>query len=295
MTGPLRSMLFAPGNHPRRVEKVFDAGADAAILDLEDAVAISEKVATRATVVAALQRPRPNLGYVRVNAFDTEYCFGDIHAIVGPGLDGIMLPKVESAAQLQAVEWMMRALERERGLEEGAIDLLPIVENGLGLERVEEIARSGTRVRRLSFGAGDFTHDMGYLWTLEEGELHYPRSRIAVASRAARLDPPIDTVFVHLNEMDHFEGAARIARGLGYQGKLCIHPKQVATANAVFTPTDAQIAEARKYIDAFRKAEAEGSASIQVDGYFVDYPIIERSERILALAEAIAARGRGGN
>lgn len=291
MNGPLRTMLFAPGNHRRRVEKVFGAGADAAILDLEDAVAISEKVATRATVVEALKRSRANLGYVRVNAFDTAYCFGDIHVVVGPWLDGIVLPKVESAAHLEAVDWMMRALERERGVEEGSIDLLPIVETGLGLDRVEEIARSGTRVKRLSFGAGDFTRDMSYLWTAGEAELHYPRSRIAVASRAAGLEAPIDTVFVDLNDMAHFELAAQTAMGLGYQGKLCIHPKQIEAGNRTFTPTEEQVAEARKYIDAFREAEAKGSASIQVDGYFVDYPIIEKAERTLALAEAIAARG----
>jgi citrate lyase subunit beta / citryl-CoA lyase len=290
MQGPLRTLLFAPGNHPRKVDKVFHTGTDVVILDLEDAVAISEKVASRAVVIEALKKPRPNLGYVRVNAFDTEYCFGDIHAVMGEWLDGIVLPKVESAAQLEAADWMMRALERERGLEEGKIDLLPIVETGLGLDRIDEIARSGTRVKRLSFGAGDFTRDMGYLWTPDESELSYPRSRFAVASRAARLEPPIDTVFIDLRDIEHFEKAARTAMGLGFQGKLCIHPSQIDICNTVFTPTDAQIVEAKKHIEAFKIAEAEGSASIQVDGYFIDYPIIEKAERILALAAAISAR-----
>lgn len=291
MQGPLRTLLFAPGNHPRKVEKVFHTGTDVVILDLEDAVAISEKVATRATVVEALKQPRPNLGYVRVNAFDTEYCFGDIHAVIGDWLDGIVLPKVESAAQLEAADWMMRALERERGLEEGKIDLLPIIETGLGLDRIDEIARAETRVKRLSFGAGDFTRDMGFLWTPDEPELYYARSRFTVASRAARLEPPIDTVFIDLRDIEHFEKAATTAMQMGFQGKLCIHPSQIDIANTVFTPTEEQIVEAKKHIEAFKQAEAEGSASIQVDGYFIDYPIIEKAERILALADAISARG----
>jgi citrate lyase subunit beta / citryl-CoA lyase len=291
MEGPLRTLLFAPGNHPRKVEKVFQTGTDVVILDLEDAVAISEKVVTRATVVEALKSPRPNLGYVRVNAFDTEYCFDDVHSVVGDWLDGIVLPKVESSGQLEAVDWMLSALERERGLEEGKIDLLPIIETGLGLDRIDEIAHAETRVKRLSFGAGDFTRDMGLIWTPNEAELYYARSRFALASRAARLEPPIDTVFIDLRDIEHFEKSAITAMQMGFQGKLCIHPSQISISNQVFTPTEAQIIEAKKHIEAFNIAEAEGSASIQVGGYFLDYPIVEKAERILALAAAISSRG----
>jgi citrate lyase subunit beta/citryl-CoA lyase len=186
---------------------------------------------------------------------------------------------------------MLAALERERGLEEGKIDLLPIIETGLGLDRIDEIAHAETRVKRLSFGAGDFTRDMGFIWTPDEAELYYARSRFAVASRAARLEPPIDTVFIDLRDIEHFEKAATTAMQLGFQGKLCIHPSQIDISNRVFSPTEAQIIEAKKHIKAFKIAEAEGSASIQVDGYFLDYPIIEKAERILALAEAISSRG----
>jgi len=283
----LRTLLFAPGNHPRKVEKVFGTGADAVILDLEDAVAISEKPATRAVVVAALQQPRPNLGYIRVNAFDTPFCFDDVQAGVQPGVDGIVLPKVEDPAQLVAVSWMMAALERDRGLPEGGIDLLPIIETGAGLANIEAIAGCEPRVRRLSFGAGDFTRDMGYQWTPEETELDYTRNRIAVASRAASLEPPIDTVFIDLRDTEHLEKSTRTAYRLGYQGKLCIHPGQIEIVNRTFTPTPEQVEEARKHVAAFQQAEAEGSASIQVDGYFIDYPIAEKAERLLALAQRI--------
>jgi len=288
----LRSVLFAPGNHARRVEKVFDSGADAIVLDLEDAVAIAEKVATRQVVVAALQarRPRACLGYVRVNAVDTPYCYGDIDAVVHEGVDGIMFPKVESAAHLFAADWMISNLEKERGLEPGSIDLLPIVETGVGVSRVEEIAASGTRVKRLCFGAGDYTGDMNMIWTPGESELMDARARIVLASRAAGIEQPIDSVFIDLDDPDSFEASAQRALSMGFQGKLCIHPKQVEPSNRTFTPSAEQIARAEKYIQAFRAAEAEGSASIQVDGYFVDYPIVERAERLLARVAKLRER-----
>ena len=154
-----RSFLFAPGNHPRRVEKCLTLSTDAVILDLEDAVAQNEKEATRAVVVQALSQPRRCQAYVRVNALSTPWSYGDIEAVVVAGLDGIVLPKVESAADLLTAEWMISALERARGLTPGAIDLMPIIETAKGYVALESIVRSGTRVKRVAFGAGDFTLD----------------------------------------------------------------------------------------------------------------------------------------
>lgn len=286
---PLRTLLFCPGNHPRKVAKVFDAGADAVVLDLEDAVAIGEKAATRDAIVDALKAHdrRACRAYVRINGIETEYCYGDLQAVLGAWLDGIMLPKVETPGQLETIDWLMGQIERERGLEPGAIDLLPIIETGKGLAAIEAIARSGTRVKRVSFGAGDFTNDMGMIWTPEEEELRPARAAIALASRAAGLEPPIDTVFVDLKDTEHLEQSARTALTMGFQGKLCIHPGQVGPVNAVFTPSDEDVARARKFIAAFEEAEAKGSASIQVDGYFVDYPIVEKAVRTVRVVEAI--------
>ena len=288
----LRSLLFAPGNHARRVEKALGLDADAVVLDLEDAVAVAEKVATRDLVVAAFKanRQRSAIGYVRVNAIDTPNCFGDIQAVVGDWLDGIMLPKVESAAHLQMIDWMLLNLERERGIEEGSIDLLPIVETGKGIHNVHEIAASGTRVKRLSFGAGDYTGDMGLVWTPDERELAPARAAVALASRVAGIEPPLDSVFIDLDDQKHLASSARTALEMGFQGKLCIHPKQIEVVNRTFTPTVEQVAKAERYIAAFREAEAKGSASIAVDGYFVDYPIVQRAERILARMERIRAK-----
>ncbi len=285
---PFRTMLFAPGNHPRKVEKVFDAGADAVILDLEDAVAIAEKPASRAVVLAAMQQPRRCLGYIRVNGMETKFCYGDIHAVVQPGVDGIILPKAESADQLKTADWLITQLERDRGMAAGAIDLIPIIETGKGLKALGELASASARVKRLSFGAGDFTLDMGIRWSLGEAELETARAAFVMESRAAELEPPIDTVFIHLNEEGAFAASAENVRNMGFQGKLCIHPKQIAPAHEVFTPSVDEVAYAEKVVAAFDAAEAAGSASIQIEGYFVDYPIVEKARRTLALAEAIA-------
>ena len=289
---PLRSWLFAPGNHARKVEKVFTIGADAVILDLEDAVALEQKAATRATVVAALKgRPgRASRGYIRINSSDTDFCYGDLQEIIGPWLDGIVLPKVESASQLQMIDWLVCQIERERGMAVGTLDILPIIETGRGVAAISEIAGAGSRIKRVSFGAGDFTNDMGMVWTPGESELSHARSVIALASRVAGLEAPIDTVFIDLADSEHLEQSAQTALALGFRGKLCIHPAQVAPVNAVFTPVENEVARALKYVEAFAAAEAEGSASIQVDGYFVDYPIYEKAQRTLQLMAAIEAK-----
>ena len=205
---PLRSFLFAPGNHARRVEKALTLDADAVILDLEDAVATAEKPATRETVAAALERPRRGRLYVRVNAVDTEFCYGDLVAIVRPGLDGVILPKVESAAGLVTVDWLLAQLERDRGLPPGGIDLIPIIETARGLDRLGAILAAGSRVRRVAFGAGDFTLDVNMAWSRDEAELVHARATIVTASRAAGIEAPLDTVWVE-------PGRPRWARSLG--------------------------------------------------------------------------------
>ena len=285
--GPFRTFLFAPGNHARRVEKALTLNSDVIILDLEDAVAISEKVATRGKVVNALQVPRNGLGYVRINAYDTDYCFGDLLVVVTEGIDGIILPKVETVAQLQAIDWVVTKLEQEKGLNVGQIDIIPIIETGQGLLNVDEISASGTRVKRLSFGAGDYTKDMAMRWTRDESELMHARAKIALASRAAGLEAPIDTVWVHIKETEGCVRSAEMVRNMGYQGKLCIHPDQVDPVNKVFTPTIEEISFAEKVIKAFEEAESKGLASIQVDGYFVDYPIVDQAKRTLKIIKEV--------
>jgi citrate lyase subunit beta/citryl-CoA lyase len=292
MVNVLRTLLFAPGDHARRTEKALTLDADAVILDLEDACPVAKKVATREVVVAALAKPRACLGYVRVNPLSTDFGYGDIVAVVATGVDGIVVPKIESADELKTADWLVGQIERERGLPVGSLDILPIIETGKGLAAVQAIASAGTRVRRLAFGAGDFTLDMGIAWSRDEGEFQPYRSAIVLASRAAGLEPPIDTVWVRIEDKEGFAASAARVHALGFGGKLCIYPDQVPVANAAFSPAPEQVAWARRVVDAFAAAEASGSASIQLDGQFIDYPIVYQARRVLAVEERIAARHR---
>jgi len=246
----LRSFLFTPGNHPRRVQKVFLAGADAAILDLEDAVAIAEKQATRAVVVEALKNERCCRGYVRINSLGTDFWQGDITAVVGLWLDGIVLPKTETAEELVAVDKAVTEAERAAGLEPGSIDLMPIVETAKGVVNVNEIAGAVPRVKRLSFGGGDYTNDLDFIWTPEEEVLTYARARLVHASRVAEIEPPIDTVVIHIRDHERFRASAERGRMFGFAGKLCIHPDQVPMTNEVFTPKVEEVEHARAVVAA---------------------------------------------
>ncbi|MDR5780640.1 CoA ester lyase [Caballeronia sp. LZ065] len=289
-----RTFLFVPGNHARRVEKALNADVDAAILDLEDAVAASEKVATRAAVVEALQAPHRARGYIRINALDTDYAFGDLHAVIARGVDGIVLPKLESVEQLHTADWIMSQLERERGLEADSIELMPIIETGAGFAAIQALCASAAqrvrRLKRFAFGAGDFCLDMNLIWSGDESELHAYRSALVLSSRAAGLQAPVDTVWVRLDDADGLARSAVRARGMGFQGKLCIHPAQCDAVNRAFSPTEAEITQARAVVEAFRRAEAEGVASIRLDGAFIDYPVAYRAQRVLDFAAQIDAR-----
>ena len=288
-----RSFLFAPGNHPRRVAKALALDADVVILDLEDSVAVSEKPAARkpvAEALAALAGARRKIrGFVRVNAMGTPYCFRDLLDTIGPGVAGVVLPKVESAADLHAIDWMIANLERERGLATGTLELMPIVETAVGVSRIDRLLQarrlkpySGAwRVRRIAFGAGDYSHDLGLSPTHDEPELSHARSRLVLASRAAGLEGPIDSPWFHFRDRDGFRRAVERSRRGGFQGRLCIHPDQVADANEGYGPTVDEIAEAERVVAAFRAAEATGSAAIELDGRMVDYPIVHRAERLL--------------
>jgi len=284
-----RSFLFAPGNVPRRVEKAFTLEADAVILDLEDSVATSDKPATRKPVSEALARPRRCRGYVRVNAPSTPFCYGDLVETLHKGVDGVVVPKIESAADLHAIDWLMANLERERGITEGSIDLMPIVETAAGVQRVERIVQARSlrpyaapwRVKRIAFGAGDYANDVGLAPTLEEPELADARARLVLASRAAGMENPIDSPWFHFKETDAFRRALERSRRGGFQGRLCVHPDQVAAVNAAYSPSEEEIARAQRIVAAFREAEAKGAAAIQVDGQMIDYPIVYRAQALL--------------
>lgn len=282
----LRSFLFTPGNHARRMEKTLTAETDAVMLDLEDAVASAEKPAARTTVVEYLARPRgPRKAYVRVNDISTEWSFGDFTAVVVKGLDGILLPKVESATDLRIADYLIASLERDRGLAKGSIDLMAIIETAKGAEAMGEIVRATPRLKRVCFGSGDFTNDTATAWTLDNPLTAFCRAQLAIVSRAAGIEAPIDTVWSNLDDEAGLIAESKSARDMGYQGKMTIHPKQLEVVNRTFSPSPEEVAFAKKVCDAFDAAEASGSSAIVVDGKFVDYPVVFRARSLLETAE----------
>jgi citrate lyase subunit beta/citryl-CoA lyase len=284
-----RSFLFAPGNHARRVEKALTLDADAVIVDLEDSVAVSDKAATRKPAAEALSRPRRALGYLRVNAASTPFCYADLAEALHAKVDGVVLPKVESAAELHAIDWLIASLERGLGIAEGSIDLMPIIETAIGVQRVDRILQARSlrtykapwRVRRVAFGAADYAHDVGLAPGPEEAELADARARLVLASRAAGLENPIDSPWFNLKDDAAFRSALERSRRSGFQGRLCIHPDQIRPVNQAYLPGEDEVARAERVVAAFEAAEAKGAAAIQVDGQMIDYPVVHRARAVL--------------
>lgn len=284
-----RSFLFAPGNVARRVEKALTLEADAIIVDLEDSVALAEKAATRKSVAEALTRPRRGRGYVRVNAPSSELCYRDLVETLHRQVDGVVVPKIESAADLHAVDWLMANLEREFGVEPGTLDLIPQIETAAGVQRVDRILQARSlrpykapwRVKRVAFGGADYAHQLGLTVGMDEAELADARARVVLSSRAAGLEGPLDSPWFHFREAEGFARALERSRRSGFQGRLCVHPDQLGPVNAAYLPSAAELARAERIVAAFRDAEARGEAAVQVDGEMIDYPVAYRAQALI--------------
>jgi citrate lyase subunit beta/citryl-CoA lyase len=288
----IRTALFVPGNRPDRVDKAVGTAADVVIIDLEDAVPYSQKKETRPVVREKVLDYPERPVFVRVNALDTEFFEEDLNAVVVDGLACIIVPKIEAAAQIQQINQGLLKVEKNKGLRPGSVSIIPLIETALAVENVFQIVSQRTDPQRLftvAFGAADFALDMGFTITKTGEELFYPRSRIAVACRAAGVEPPLDTPFmIDLKDLKALEADTKRACQLGFQGKLCIHPNQIDICNRLFSPTKDEIEYAQKVIQAFDAAEASGTAAIQLEGKFIDYPVVERSRRILKISKSIA-------
>ena len=278
----LRSMLFLPGNSERKIAKAYASDADAVILDLEDALAISEKPAGRENLNTVLKQPLAKPTFVRVKALTTEHCYKDIQAVISANLSGIVLPKLEAPHELQTIDWLVSQLEAERGLAHNSIEIMPIIETAKGIAAVNAIAASSPRLRRLAFGMVDLAADMQLDLYDDFGAIQHARFAVSVASRAAGLQGPVDTAFVDIQNLERLGASTRQARAMGYAGKSCIHPSQIAVVNDVFSPSAAELERARKIVAAFEIAEASGSAAVMIDGMMIDYPVVTWAQQVLA-------------
>ena len=291
---PIRTALFVPGNRPDRVDKAVNSGADAVIIDLEDSVPLAQKEETRPKVREKIFEHRDRKIIIRVNALGSGLLQGDLDEVIVKDLNFIIAPKVESVEHINEIDRRLLDAEKKKGIEAGTVAVIPLIESARAVQNISRIISETTDSRRIvtvAFGAADYTLDMGIEMTREGTELSYPRSRIAVACRAADIEPPLDTPFmIDLKDIEALKADAMRAKRLGFQGKLCIHPNQIEPCHAIFSPTREEILYAEKVVQAFEEAESKGVGAFQLDGKFIDYPVVNRSRRILKLAAAIGAK-----
>ncbi|MGU7770498.1 HpcH/HpaI aldolase/citrate lyase family protein [Burkholderia sp. MR1-5-21] len=261
-----QSYLFVPGSRPDRFDAACSSGADAVIVDLEDAVEPAKKDAARATVAAWVSRARPVL--VRINGRGTPWFDDDARLAALDGVAGIVLPKAEHPDDVIAV--VSRAQRK--------VPVFPLIETAQGMWSAMEIAKAPC-VKRLMFGTLDFIAEMG---TDDDRDALNPyRAQLALVSRVAGLDQPVDGVTPDIQDAGRLATDARNGKRHGFGAKLCIHPKQIATVHACYGPDERDLAWAARVIDAVSNAEA---GAITVEGKMVDRPVVLRAERLLALA-----------
>lgn len=269
-----RSMLFAPAVRPDMFAKLPTRGADAVILDLEDAVPVARKDEARTTVAEAAPEliDAGCIVFVRVNGADTPWMAADIAEAVVPGVTAILLPKVESAAAPDAVAGVLR----------DDVQVIAGIETALGVADART-ALAHPRVDAAYFGAEDLMADMGGVRTESNAEVAYARSHVALAGRLAEV-ALYDQVTTRFDDDDRFSREATEARNMGYVGKMCIHPRQVALANAAFSPTPAEVARAQRLVAAYVDGVAAGLAAIDFEGDMVDEPLATQARRLLDVA-----------
>ena len=281
---PRRSALYVPADNARALEKARTVDADVLLFDLEDAVAPAAKDAARAQLAEALGRGTfgRREKVVRVNGQAGPWAAEDLRMVAACGADAVLLPKVESAAEVRVVEAALAANRAPADLA-----LWAMIETPAGVLRAAAIAEATPRLRCLVAGTSDLVKDLQARHTAGRAEVLTALSLIVLAARAAGL-ACLDGVHLDLADEAGFEAACAQGRDLGFDGKTLIHPRTVAAANRIFGPGEAELAEARKVVAAHRAAEAEGRGVVVVDGRLVEALHVAAAERLLALAEAIA-------
>jgi len=279
-----RSLLFVPGAEPRKLERAREAGADTLLFDLEDSVAPQMKGEARAHVAAALRSG----GFgdaelaVRVNAPGTPDFEVDVEAVIEAGGRVLMLPKAENADGVARVA--EKLLQCEAGRAGGLAKLLLLIESPAGVANATSIAAATPRVEALCFGHADFSLLVGLAEAdASRGIVYHARCSVVIAAKAHGV-APIDCIFPAVKDDDACRADTQLGASLGYEGKMCIHPRQVQIANEVYTPSAAQIDYAQRVIDACERAEAEGRGVFTVDDKMIDAPLVAQQRRILQRA-----------
>ncbi|MBI2209926.1 MAG: CoA ester lyase [Deltaproteobacteria bacterium] len=290
-----RSWMFVPGHRQKMIDKALGLGTDAVMLDIEDGVAPGEKDTARKLIAEALGRERLRRSparFVRINAIGHERMAADLEAVLRPGLDGLVLPKVETPEEVLKVDAILKEREPAVKVERGSVKFLVAIESPRGLLNAPAIAASTARVIGLMFGAEDYGRELG-LPTSREGEardLIYARSAMVVAAASAHVQA-VDGVWVDLQDSEGLLGFARQSRRLGFSGMSLIHPSQIDPINGVFSPTPGELDYAQRVVQAYEEALARGDGSISFGGQLIDRPIVERARRTLEMAEMLERRG----
>ena len=285
-----RSWLFVPGNQSKLLDKAAGLPADVLVYDLEDSVPLAEKCKARSQVAMTLSQKasRRQLRFVRVSGTEPESLVQDLKAVLGAGLDGIVVPKVDYPEQIQRADELLAELERESGLPAGGVRVAATIESAKGVVSAPEFAESSKSLVALLFGAVDFrlslaTFDFA---TNSGGVMDYARSVIAIAAASCGL-LPIDRVVVDCRDLELLVEDTRQAIQLGYRAKAVIHPAQIEPVNELFSPNADDTAKARRIIDAYEAGLTGGRGSVAVDGAMVDFPVVEKARRIVEFSEAL--------
>ena len=289
-----RSMLFIPGNTPNLLINGNFLGSDAVIFDLEDAVSPAEKDSARILVRNTMKYLdfRGCETIVRINSIDTDYWKKDLDLVMTQKPNLIMLPKTNTAADVQEADSYMAEVEQRLGLPKNTVQLMPLIETALGVENAFAIATASDRVTAMFLGAEDLTADLRCKRTKGGREIEYARGRMIMAARAACVDV-YDTPFTDVNDDEGIRTDAEYAKALGFTGKAAISPRHVEVINEVFSPSQADIDYAYEVMDAIRMAKEQGKGAIALRGKMIDAPIVARAQQTIAMAEEMAMR-KGG-
>jgi citrate lyase subunit beta/citryl-CoA lyase len=283
----LRSFLFVPGNRIDRIEKAFASPADGVIIDLEDAVAPSEKESVRKQIGSFLENVNRKNIFIRVNGAKTRFFSGDLEMVTQASVQGVVIPKSEDPEALRKTDQKLAEFENQRSLPGGQIRMVPQLESAFGLSKAQEIGACTRRVLALAFGAGDLTVDLGAKLTKTGEELLFARSYLVWTSRLAGIYAVDAPFMLDVKDVEGLSAEARRSRQLGFRGKFCIHPAQVGPVNDIFSPTPDEVDRARKIIEAYDLATSKGEGAIALEGEFIDPPVYERAKQILDVATEV--------